>query len=68
MANFTHRSDLDQPALIFHGEHDDVVPPQYSEQFAAQHANAKLEIVDSGHDLLNQLTHIGPKVVEFLLR
>jgi len=60
--------DFHQPALIFHGEHDDVVPPQYSEQFAAQHANAKLEIVDSGHDLLNQLTHIGRKVVEFLLR
>ncbi len=60
--------DFHQPALIFHGDHDDVVPPQYSEQFAAQHANARLEIVDSGHDLLNQLTYIGPKVVKFLLR
>jgi pimeloyl-ACP methyl ester carboxylesterase len=59
--------DFHQPALIFHGDRDDVVPPQYSEQFATKHPNAKLEIVDSGHDLLNQLTHIGPKVVDFLL-
>src|SRR5271157_3218320 len=43
--------DFHQPALIFHGEHDDVVPAAYSREFAAGHPNARLEIVDSGHEL-----------------
>ena len=46
---------LDQPALIFHGAHDDVVAASYSEEFARAHPNAILEIVDSGHELLNVL-------------
>jgi pimeloyl-ACP methyl ester carboxylesterase len=44
-----------QPALIFHGEHDDVVPVDYSRVFAAGHPNARLHISDSGHELLNVL-------------
>ena len=58
--------DFQQPALIFHGSHDATVPPRYSEEFAARHPNARLEIVDSGHDLLNVLEEIAPKVVRFL--
>jgi uncharacterized protein len=58
--------DFHQPALIFHGSHDAVVPPRFSEEFAARHPNARLEIVDSGHDLLNVLEEIAPKVVRFL--
>lgn len=56
-----------QPALIFHGLHDDVVPVEYSRQFVANHSNARLEIVDSGHELLDVLDDIGPKVSHFLL-
>jgi pimeloyl-ACP methyl ester carboxylesterase len=58
--------DFGQPALIFHGAHDDVVPPQYSEEFAAGRKNVTLEIVDSGHELLNVLDYIAPKAVQFL--
>ncbi|MEO8596102.1 MAG: YqiA/YcfP family alpha/beta fold hydrolase [Candidatus Solibacter sp.] len=58
--------DFRQPALIFHGAHDDVVPSPYSSQFAAAHPNAHLEILDSGHELLNVLDYMAPKVLEFL--
>lgn len=60
--------DFRQPALIFHGIHDDVVPAAYSQQFAAAHPNATLELLDSGHDLLNMLNYMEPKVRQFLLR
>jgi hypothetical protein len=56
-----------QPALIFHGEHDDVVPAVYSREFVAAHPNARLEILDSGHELLNVLDYMAPKVIEFLI-
>lgn len=58
--------DFRQPALIFHGEHDDVVPAVYSRQFAASRPNVRLEVVNSGHELVNVLDHIAPKVLEFL--
>ena len=60
--------DFRQPALILHGAHDDVVPPELSRVFAASHPNASLEIVDSGHELLNVLDDIGAKVEAFLSR
>ncbi len=59
--------DFRQPALIFHGAHDDVVPAFLSERFAAGHANARLEIVDSGHELLNVLEPVAARAEEFLL-
>jgi len=58
--------DFRQPALIFHGAHDDVVPAELSRTFAASHPNATLEIVDSGHDLINVLDGIAPKIDRFL--
>ncbi len=58
--------DFGQPALIFHGAQDDVVPAFLSEQFAATHANARLEIVDSGHELLNVLESLGESALNFL--
>lgn len=58
--------DFHQPALIFHGAHDDVVPTRYSELFAATHPNARLEILDSDHQLLDVLDDMAPKIVEFL--
>lgn len=54
-----------KPALIFHGAHDDVVPAGYSQQFAAAHPNARLEVLNSGHELLDVLDYMGPKVVDF---
>jgi pimeloyl-ACP methyl ester carboxylesterase len=60
--------DFQQPALIFHGERDDVVPVRLSQEFAARHPNADLEVVADGHELLDVLDSMGPKVVEFLRR
>jgi pimeloyl-ACP methyl ester carboxylesterase len=58
--------DVRQPVLIFHGRHDDVVPVAYSEAFAATRPNVKLEILDSGHDLLDVLERIAGEAVDFL--
>jgi uncharacterized protein len=66
-ARYEDYPDFAQPALIFHGIHDDVVPVEYSRQFAAEHSNARLDILDSGHELLDVLDDIGPKVSLFLL-
>ena len=66
-ARYEDYPDFRQPALIFHGENDDVVPANYSREFAASHANARLEVLDSGHELLNVLEYMAPKVTGFLL-
>lgn len=58
--------DFRQPALIFHGSHDEVVPARYSEEFASTHSNVRLEILDSGHELIDVLEYMGSRVLEFL--
>jgi len=58
--------EVTQPCLIFHGVHDDVVPAQYSRDFAAGRGNVRLEMMDSGHDLLNVLEAMGDGVEAFL--
>ena len=65
-AQYEDYPNFSQPALIFHGRHDDVVPAEYSEQFAATHPNAQLEVLDSGHELLNVLDYMASKVTDFL--
>ena len=55
-----------QPALIFHGSQDTVVSPELSRQFAARHPNATLEILDSGHELLNVLDQMWLRTTPFL--
>jgi uncharacterized protein len=55
-----------QPALIFHGAQDDVVPVEYSRQFAATHSNVTLDVLESGHELLNVLDYMAERVVPFL--
>lgn len=65
-AQYEDDPDFRQPALVFHGAHDDVVPPQVSLDFAASHANVTLDIVDSGHELLNVLDYMAPRIEAFL--
>jgi pimeloyl-ACP methyl ester carboxylesterase len=65
-ASYEDYPDFHQPALIFHGAHDDVVPARYSEHFAATHPNARLETLNSDHQLLDVLDDLAPKVAEFL--
>jgi len=50
-ASYPDNPDFRQPALIFHGKNDDVVPVHLSEAFAASHPNAKLRVLDSDHQL-----------------
>src|ERR1019366_986778 len=50
---FPSAPDFTQPAWIFHGIHDDMVPIEYSRDFAAAHANVRLSDLDSDHELLN---------------
>jgi pimeloyl-ACP methyl ester carboxylesterase len=59
--------DFRQPALIFHGENDDVVPAAYSEEFARTHPDTHLSVLKSGHDLLDVLDYMAPRVTDFLL-
>jgi len=66
-AQYEDYPDFRQPALIFHGMHDDVVPACFSEEFAARHPNSHLELMDSDHQLLNVLEEMMPKVSAFLL-
>jgi pimeloyl-ACP methyl ester carboxylesterase len=65
-AQYDDFPDFHQPALIFHGRNDDVVPAAYSEEFAAAHPNVHLEVLDSGHELLNVLEYMSPRVTRFL--
>jgi pimeloyl-ACP methyl ester carboxylesterase len=59
--------DFQQPALIFHGIHDTVVPPGLSSQFASTHPNARLRLMDSDHELLNVLDSIWREAGPFLV-
>jgi len=59
--------DFRQPARIFHGIHDTVVPVDLSRAFAAGHPNAALTELDSDHELLNSLERIVTEAVPFLL-
>ena len=58
--------DFDQPAEIFHGVNDEVVPVAFSRQFAAAHPNAILHEFESGHELLNVLDQITAAASQFL--
>jgi uncharacterized protein len=58
--------DFGQPALIFHGLRDDVVPPEVSRRYAASHPNVELKLVDSGHELTDVLEGIWNRTAMFL--
>ncbi len=55
-----------QPALIFHGRRDDVVPVGYSEEFARRKPNVRLEVLDSDHELLDVAGYMLDETMRFL--
>jgi pimeloyl-ACP methyl ester carboxylesterase len=59
-------SNVPQPALIFHGTSDNVVPVQTSVRFVDAHPNATLVTVRSGHELTDALDEIWLKAQDFL--
>jgi len=65
-AHYEDQPDFLQPALIFHGVQDETVPPAASEEFAANHPNVTLRLVESGHELTDQLDLLGAETEMFL--
>lgn len=55
-----------QPTLIFHGAHDDSVPPRCSEEFARTRPNVRLEILNSDHQMTDQIDFLTRRTLEFL--
>jgi pimeloyl-ACP methyl ester carboxylesterase len=55
-----------QPALIFHGENDRVVPIEVSRQFVETNSNARLLPLSSGHELTDVLDPIWQFSKDFL--
>ncbi|MFN7646439.1 MAG: alpha/beta hydrolase [Acidobacteriota bacterium] len=65
-ARYPDFPDVRQPALLFHGRRDEVVPYTYSEEFQALHPAARLHLLESGHELTDVLETIWPVTAEFL--
>jgi uncharacterized protein len=58
--------ELSQPALIFHGTRDQVVPVECSRRYAERHPNATLHLLDSGHELNDVLDEMWSGTCGFL--
>ncbi len=54
-----------QPALVFHGTGDSVVPHAYSEGFAARHPNVELHLLASDHQLTDSTQIIWDRMAAF---
>jgi pimeloyl-ACP methyl ester carboxylesterase len=55
-----------QPALIFHGTHDDVVAAECSVGFAERHPNVRLTLLDSDHQRSDSVEVIWQETCRFL--
>ena len=55
-----------QPALIFHGLRDPVVPVELSQAYAARRPNVTLSLLDSGHELTDVLEEMWHQTCVFL--
>lgn len=63
---YEEEPDFAQPALIFHGAGDPVVPADFSREFAASHPNAELHLMESGHELKDVLEPMWRHTHSFL--
>jgi len=55
-----------QPALVWHGLQDDVVPVEASRSFAAHNPSVRLVEAASGHELANVAEQIAEEALAFL--
>jgi pimeloyl-ACP methyl ester carboxylesterase len=53
------------PALVFMGRKDETVAPAAVERWAAQNPNVRLRLLDSGHELIDQLETIWNESAAF---
>ena len=58
--------EFKQPALIFHGSNDPVVPLASSEAYAATHFNVAFERFDAGHELTEVIDEMWEMMARFL--
>jgi hypothetical protein len=65
---FPSYPEFHQPARIFHGVNDTVVPISFSRVFAADHPNAQLTELESDHELLDALDGIVRDSIPFLTK
>lgn len=56
---------LDLPILIYHGTRDEVVDYHQSMRFAENRPNVQLHLVDSDHELLDQVEMVWESAVAF---
>ena len=56
---------LDLPIMIFHGQHDESVDVEQSLRFASSRPNVDLHVVDSDHQLLDQVDVMWTAVQTF---
>jgi uncharacterized protein len=66
-ARFPPFPHFHQPALLFHGARDPVVPIEHSALFAAAHPHVRLFRLDSGHELTDVLDEIWRESQAFLV-
>lgn len=59
--------NVQQPALLMHGNQDSVVPVEQSLEFVRRHPSARLCRYESGHELTNVLGSMWLEVETFLL-
>jgi uncharacterized protein len=59
--------DFTQPAMMFHGINDVVVPVDASRGFASRHPNTRLVEMESDHELTDVLPQIWERCRDFLL-
>jgi uncharacterized protein len=65
--NYPDEPPFTQPALIFHGTRDDVVPAEFSRAFAANRPHVTLRLLDSDHQLTDSVEVIWAETKAFLL-
>ena len=58
--------EVRQPVLVLHGTEDEVVPIEYSREFARRNAHAGLVALESGHELGDQLERLWTESRKFL--
>ncbi|MCX6609889.1 MAG: alpha/beta hydrolase [Acidobacteria bacterium] len=65
--SFASEPPFHQPAMIFHGTEDDVVPVSFSREFVAKRKNASLREMKSGHELTDVMEEIWEESKSFLV-